>query len=262
MDYVTVAIAALLVSVFSLYSGFGLGTLLMPVFALFFPIQIAVASTAVVHLANNIFKVIFVGKGADWKIVLTFGLPATVLAIPGAFLLIQMSDITPLATYHISTREFSITTIKLVVAGLILSFAAFEVIPLFRKVEFPQRLVPFGGALSGFFGGLSGHQGALRSAVLAKTGLETTAFVGTVSVCALMVDISRLAVYGSTFFAKDFSTVSEGNSAILVGIATLFAFIGTYTSSKLLKQVTMKALRKLVGIMLIGIGFALASGLA
>ena len=97
--------------------------------------------------------------------------------------------------------------------------------------------------------------------MLAKTGLETTAFVGTVSVCALMVDISRLAVYGSIFFTQDFSTVSEGNSGVFVGIATLFAFIGTYTSSKLLKQVTMKTVRQLVGVMLVGIGFSMASGL-
>ncbi|SVB47730.1 uncharacterized protein METZ01_LOCUS200584, partial [marine metagenome] len=37
MDYLIVAIAALLVAGLALYSGFGLGTLLMPVFALFFP---------------------------------------------------------------------------------------------------------------------------------------------------------------------------------------------------------------------------------
>jgi hypothetical protein len=261
MDYVAVAIAALIVSALALYSGFGLGTLLMPVFALFFPIPVAVASTAAVHLANNVFRITLVGRGADWKTVLAFGLPAAALAIPGAFLLVRLSDITPLTTYTIGEREFDVTTIKIVVAVLILAFAAFELIPKLRQVEFPREWIPFGGALSGFFGGLSGHQGALRSAVLAKTGLGTAAFVGTVSVCALMVDASRLAVYGVTFFAKDFTDISEGNSIGLVGVATLAAFIGTYTSSMFLKQVTMKTIRQVVGTMLVVIGLALASGL-
>lgn len=261
MDYLIVAVAALMVSAMALYSGFGLGTLLMPVFALFFPIPVAVASTAVVHLANNVFKVVVVGRKADWKIILSFGLPAAVLAVPGAFLLVHMSNITPISTYHIGERAFNITTVKLVVAVLILSFATFELIPLLRQIEFPRRWMPLGGALSGFFGGVSGHQGALRSAVLAKTDLETTIFVGTVSVCAFMVDVSRLLVYGFTFFAEDFSEISEGNSIALVAVATLAAFVGTYTGSKFLKQVTMQTVRRLVGIMLILIGLALAVGL-
>jgi len=59
MEYAVVSIAALIVSVLALYSGFGLGTLLIPVFAIFFPVPVAVTSTAVVHLANNIFRVTF-----------------------------------------------------------------------------------------------------------------------------------------------------------------------------------------------------------
>ena len=49
MDYLLVAAVALCVSGLTMYSGFGLGTLLMPVFALFFPIEVAVAATAIVH---------------------------------------------------------------------------------------------------------------------------------------------------------------------------------------------------------------------
>ena len=57
VQYIVLYLAALAVSGLTLFSGFGLGTLLMPVFAIFFPIEIAVAMTAVVHLANNLFKV-------------------------------------------------------------------------------------------------------------------------------------------------------------------------------------------------------------
>ena len=112
MEYVVVAIAALVVSALALYSGFGLGTLLMPVFAIFFPVPVAVAATAVVHLANNVFKVVVVGRGANWRVVLAFGLPAAAFALPGALLLVRAAEIEPLATYHIGEHESTVTVIK------------------------------------------------------------------------------------------------------------------------------------------------------
>jgi uncharacterized membrane protein YfcA len=43
-------------SILTFFSGFGLGTLMLPVMALFFPVDLAVIATAIVHLANNLFK--------------------------------------------------------------------------------------------------------------------------------------------------------------------------------------------------------------
>jgi uncharacterized membrane protein YfcA len=74
MDYIVVCTVALLVSILTLFSGFGLGTVLMPAFALFFPVPVAIAATAVVHLANNIFKVFLVGRKADWGVVVRLAL--------------------------------------------------------------------------------------------------------------------------------------------------------------------------------------------
>jgi len=72
VQYALVAGVALFVSALTLFSGFGLGTLLMPAFALFLPVPVAVAATAVVHLANNLFKLVLVGRKADWTVVLRF----------------------------------------------------------------------------------------------------------------------------------------------------------------------------------------------
>ena len=44
------------------------------------------------------------------------------------------------------------------------------------------RWLPLGGALSGFLGGLSGHQGALRAVFLTPLGLTPTAFAATQAV--------------------------------------------------------------------------------
>ena len=61
MDYFVICAVAVLASGVTLFSGFGLGTVLMPAFALFFPVPVAIAATAVVHLANNLFKFVLVG---------------------------------------------------------------------------------------------------------------------------------------------------------------------------------------------------------
>lgn len=56
MDIVLIALVAFLGSGLTFFSGFGLGTVLLPAFALFFPVQIAVGLTAIVHFLNNLFK--------------------------------------------------------------------------------------------------------------------------------------------------------------------------------------------------------------
>ena len=99
LSYVIICIVAIIVSALTLFSGFGLGTLLMPAFALFFPLPIAIAATAVVHLANNIFKAILVGKKADWHAVLRFALPGASAAILGAWILTLVSGIPTLFIY-------------------------------------------------------------------------------------------------------------------------------------------------------------------
>ena len=75
VDYALIMFTALVVSGVTLFSGFGLGTVLMPTFAVFFPVTTAIAATAVVHLANNLFKLGLVGKQANWRVVAIFSLP-------------------------------------------------------------------------------------------------------------------------------------------------------------------------------------------
>src|SRR4030067_597430 len=114
MEYFVVCLVAVLVSALTLFSGFGLGTVLMPAFALFFPVPIAIAATAVVHLANNVFKVILVGRNANWDVVRRFALPGAFAAIFGALVLNWFAQSSPLFIYQIGGQTHSITTTKLV----------------------------------------------------------------------------------------------------------------------------------------------------
>ena len=260
MEFVVVSVAAFIVAGLVLYSGFGLGTLLMPAFAFFFPVHVAVASTAIVHLANNVFKLSFLGRGASWGIVRDFGVPATVAAFAGAWLLLSMSGFDVLATYEIGGIECEVTFIKIMMAALIVLFWAVDNMSLERRFSSGTGYVVGGGVLSGFFGGLSGHQGALRSAVLSRTNLDTRQFVGTTSVCSFMVDLSRVLVYGWSFVAQDISEIRDETSIGLIVCATVAAFFGTFISSRFMKSITMSVVRRWVSIMLIAIAVAMAVG--
>jgi uncharacterized membrane protein YfcA len=260
MSYLLVTIAALLVAALTLFSGFGLGTLLMPVFALFFPPSLAVAATAIVHLANNLFKLALLGKWARYDVVLKFALPAAVTAVLGALLLTSISDMSPLYEYKLGSRHCEISTVKLIITLLILLFTVLEFASPFKKLSFGANYIPLGGALSGFFGGLSGHQGALRSAFLLGAGLEKKEFLGTVVVSAVVVDVSRLLVYGLTISTQNFALLrAEGRMGLVIA-ATLAAFAGSFLGSRLVEKVTMATVRKIVGVLLVVLAVALGAG--
>jgi uncharacterized membrane protein YfcA len=255
MSYFVVCTVALVVSALTLFSGFGLGTLLMPAFAVFFPLPVAIAATAAVHLANNVFKLGLVGRWAHWPTAIRFGIPAVAGSIAGAYLLRAMTRVPAVAAYTIGSSEHRITLVKLVVAAIIAAFAALDLSPRYRKASFPPAYIPVGGVFSGFFGGLSGIQGALRTAFLTRAGLSRDAFIGTGVVCAVAVDLARIPVY-----AEGFGRLS-GRTLGLVAAASLAAFIGSFAGSRLVKKVTMETLHAVIGVMLVLMAAAMASGL-
>src|SRR5690606_19666890 len=112
MDIIIICVAALVTSLLTFFSGFGLGTILTPVFAIFFPIDLAIALTGVVHFLNNIFKLFVVGGKADKQVVIRFGLPAFLAALIGAWILLQITALEPLWTYSLWGNVYSITPVK------------------------------------------------------------------------------------------------------------------------------------------------------
>ncbi len=265
MPFIVVAVASLIAALLSLISGFGLGTLLLPAFAVFFPMAVAVAAVAVVHLANNIFKLGLVGRWADRKAVVAFGVPAVFASAGGALVLGLLSDLRPLASYALGGREFRVMPVDLVIGLLIVAFAFVEFLPFVGRLTFDRRYLPLGGLLSGFFGGLSGHQGAFRSAFLVKSGLSREAFLGTNVACAVLVDVARIAVYfgtrGASFLTQHAEKIQGGNAGLLVVVGIAFAFAGSFVGSLIFRKMTLHGIQRIVGAMLVVLGLAIAAGL-
>jgi uncharacterized membrane protein YfcA len=216
----------------------------------------AIALTAIVHFLNNLFKLSLLGKNANKQIVLKFGVPALLFSFVGAAMLTYINDIPPILQYSVFDKVASVTPIKLIISVLLICFSLIELIPKLANIQFNQKYLMLGGVLSGFFGGLSGNQGALRSAFLLRANLSKEAFIATGVIIACLIDTSRLIVYGEHTFA-----VHEQINVSLVVAATLSAFLGAYIGNKVLKKVTIQSVQYIVAIMLIVFSVLLGSGI-
>lgn len=256
IEYITICFFSLLGSGLTFFSGFGLGTILVPVFALFFPLEIAISLTAIVHFLNNLFKLFLVGRNASRSVVIRFGVPAILFAFLGAYLLTVISGVQPLISYSFLNKTADVTWVKLIIGLLLAFFALVDLIPSLSKVNFSQKYMPLGGALSGFFGGLSGNQGALRSAFLIRANLSKEQFIATGVIIAVLIDLSRLTIY-----AADLSKQYHKLDYLLLTLTVLSAFLGAYVGNKLLKKITIRFLQSFVAIMLLVFSMLLMTGI-
>lgn len=259
MDLLAIAVAAAVASALTLFSGFGLGTILLPVFALFLPVPLAVAATGVVHLLNNLFKGVLLGKSADWPTVLRFGLPAVPAAIAGAWLLARLGETERLFEWSAWGRSFGPTGAGLAVGVLMIVLAALELQRWFNELKAPPSWTPLGGLITGFFGGLTGQQGAFRSIFLLRSGLTAERFIATGVMIAILVDLSRLGAYWASFRGAGLSP--EGREGLMVAVGTLAAFAGAWLGARHARKVTIKGVRYSVAALMLLIGAALAVGL-
>lgn len=255
MEIFIISLIAFLVSILTFFSGFGLGTIMTPVLMLFFPVELAIALTGVVHFFNNVFKLFLVGKNANKAVLLRFGIPAVLAAMLGAWILLHIPDVHPLFSYSFFGKKIEVYPVKFIISLVLICFALMDLIPAFKNLQFDKSKLPIGGFLSGFFGGLSGNQGALRTAFLIKSGLSKEAFIGTAVVVSTFVDFTRLSVY-----ATRISSSGLFDNLPLVISATLAAICGAYLGNILLKKVTLRFLQIVVAIMLLVISLALGAG--
>ena len=256
MSYIVICSVACLASLLTFFSGFGLGTLLLPAFAIFFPVEQAVTLTAVVHFLNGLFKIGITGHSISWTITRKFGISAIAGGIAGAIVLEYLSDLEPILSFRWIEQTFVITPVKMVIGVLLISFALLDIVPTFRDITFGPQWIFFGGMLSGFFGGLAGMQGALRSAFLSRAGLTKEEFVATAAIIAVLVDLSRLGVYARSVWRQ-----FENLDHMLLVSVILAAWFGAVLGKKILHSITMESIRNFVALLLVLVGSSLVTGL-
>ena len=134
MELIILCTTTFIAAGLTLLSGFGLGTLLLPVFVIFFPVDLAISMTAVVHFFNNILKLMLLGSHADTSVVVRFGVPAILAAFVGAWVLTRVSGLSSLMRYDLFGSEFEITPVKVTIGALLIMFTLFEMVGKDRSV--------------------------------------------------------------------------------------------------------------------------------
>lgn len=258
MDFLLIGVVAFTASCLTFFSGFGLGTLLLPAFALFLAAPAAVAATAVVHLLNGVFKGALVYKTAHWPTVLKFGIPAVPGAVLGAFLLTLLGE-QPAFRWSAAGYEFTPSAAGVLIGAILIIFAILEMIPWFQRLQAPPRLIPVGGAATGLFGGLTGQQGALRSMFLLRAGLDAKQFIATGVLVSIFIDLARVPTYFSAFAASSLDL--DARQMWLIAFGALAAFAGAWLGSRYLKKATIGVVRVIVASLMFVIGGALIFGL-
>lgn len=255
-EHALIASAALVAAGVTFFSGFGLGTALLPAFAAFLSTEVAIAMVAVVHLLNNALKFGLLHRHVDRSVFVRFGLPALAFAPLGALVLGVISDAPAVVTYELGGAELTVTAVDAVIAGLLVLLGLQELVPSLGKFTFSRRYLVPGGAASGFLGGLAGLQGALRSAFLIRSGLGREAFIATGVAVALVVDVGRIATYGAQGTMR-----LESGALSLAATGIVAASVGTLAGNRLLRGVTLRGIQIAVGALLVLAAIALGAGL-
>jgi uncharacterized membrane protein YfcA len=176
---VVVAAVAVVAAAIAAIAGFGIGSLLTPLLALRFGTKLAVAIVSVPHFVATAFRFATLRRHVDRRVLIEFGIMSAIGGLIGALLNAKLSS--PALTI--------VFALLLILAGTSSLFGWTERIHLGRTGTW------IAGQLSGFFGGLVGNQGGIRSAALLGFDIPKERFVATATAIALMVDGARMPVY-------------------------------------------------------------------
>lgn len=245
LSYSLIIIISALGSVLTFFSGFGLGTILLPVFSIFFPFELALIMTAIVHLLNGIFKFILIGKNADWRIVIWFGIGAIVFSFIGSYILSLQTQLPVLFSYEIFGIHCKVAVYKFCIGLILLILTLIELRALSIKLIPKGEHLIVGGILSGFIGGITGSQGAIRSYFLKQANLSPIRYAATGTVISLLIDFTRVPTYLSEIIVTD----SKLDYTVIM-IATLSAMLGAVLGKFYIKKTSIRSFDLIIGVCL------------
>ena len=234
-DGVIVFVVAAVAGAVAAVTGFGIGSLLTPVFALSMDTRTAVAAVSIPHVVGTAVRFWRLRGRVDTHVLWSFGLTSAGGGLAGA------------ALYSVATSRW----LNVVFGGLLLFAAVSEVTGLVRRMRFRGWMAWFAGALSGLLGGLVGNQGGIRSAAMLAFDLPKETFVGTATATALLVDGARLPVY----LARQHSEIVALYQWVL--IATVGVIAGTLIGSHTLNRVPESWFRRILAVVLAVLGVAM-----
>jgi uncharacterized membrane protein YfcA len=151
VTFVTVlAAASVAAGAIASVAGFGIGSVLTPVFALRVDMRLAVAAVAIPHLIATSLRLWMMREHVDARLVRTFGIMSAAGGLAGALLQQRLRG----------------PGLVMVFGGLLVFAGATGLTGVMERVRLGRAAAWIAGLLSGIFGGLVGNQGGIRSAAL------------------------------------------------------------------------------------------------
>jgi len=230
---ILIVVVAFIAAALTVPAGFGLSTMLTPVVLFVMEPHEAIAVVAIVHGAHNAAKYYSLKIHVDFEAIKHYGIWLVIGAIIGA-LLQNMVPQEPL---------------------LILIGCFLIILPILTLSEdwtgykIPEANDRIGGFGSGFMGGLSGHQGALRAMFLSRRLTNKMSFAATASILALCVDLTRIPIY-LYFRSEEIVAYSQLTLALVIS-----ALLGVKVGKIWLEKLKSKTIHNwvMIGIVTSGI---------
>jgi uncharacterized membrane protein YfcA len=209
-------------------AGFGIGSLLTPLFGARLGMTTAVAAVAIPHAIATAVRCWRLRRNIDWGVIRSFGVLSAIGGLAGALLY----------------ARFSNRALTLTLGFLLIATAVAGITDWARRLHLGRRPAGLLGFASGLFGGVAGNQGGLRAAALLAFPLAPAAFVATSTATGLLVDAARMPIYvwraGGTlrpFVAS-------------IAVATIGVLIGTVWGERVLLRMSVDRYRKVVSVLI------------
>ena len=179
MEVIYIALLTILASGIGTLSGFGTSTIMVPILLLYLPLPQTLLLVGIIHWFGDIWKLLLFRQGINWKLILIFGIPGIIATFIGARIIFSASE----------------TLLSQILGGFLISYVAFLFFKPSFKLKQSNNIAILGGALSGFFAGIFGVGGAIRSVFLTVFDLPKAVYIATAGAIAFAIDSTRLTTY-------------------------------------------------------------------
>lgn len=229
---IAVVVVAIVAGAVAALSGFGIGSLLTPLLATAVGIKVAVAAVSIPHLITTCVRLWGLRKHVNRGVLLHFGILSAVGGLLGA--LLQWKANSPILS---------------VVFGCLLLFAGISGLAGWsERMHFGPKAAWLAGALSGFFGGIVGNQGGIRSAALMGFQLSKESLVATATATGVIVDTARMPVYLAT------QSRALIPVATYIVLATVGCLIGTFWGVLALERIPAHWYKRVLSSLICALG--------
>ena len=190
---------------------------------------------AIIHWFGDVWKITLFRKGFNLRLIALFGVIGLATSSLGAFVSLGANE------------QMLLRLLGAFLAG----YAIFLIFQSKFKIPAGNLTALSGGALSGFFAGMFGIGGAIRSMFLSSFDLPKAVYIATAGAIGILVDSTRII----TYFTGGATLPKELWYGLLLSIPV--SFLGAQIAKKIVDKIPQNQFRVVIAVFLLVIGIKL-----